>query len=72
MVEFCKSCGVSLAKGDLTIYKGQSFISHDYICPECGQLANPTLRPNTPQPTHEYDIVFRGGRIETAKTPRGR
>lgn len=66
MVEFCKACGVSLPKGDLTIKEGEIFTSYDYICPECGNLANPPLQSTSEinvEPTEEKDIIIRNGEI---------
>jgi hypothetical protein len=72
MVEFCqnKGCKQSLPVGDMTIRKGKKFTSHDYPCPHCGKLANPSKETVTtkkavdPQP--DKDIVISGGnaRIE--------
>lgn len=69
MVEFCTSCGTSLPKGDLTIKGGELFTSHDYVCPQCGKIANPCkVHPPKaePEPGAETDLVIQGGQVEQA------
>lgn len=73
MVEFCRQCGGSLARGDLTFWMGEMFTSGDYQCPFCGQAANPeepkTGRPAPELPTDEQDVIFRRGKSETKSPP---
>lgn len=65
MVEFCTVCGTSLPKGDLTIRDGKFFTSPDYMCPSCGQLANPSGEEEAESEiSTEQDIVFRQGNRE--------
>jgi hypothetical protein len=73
MVEFCRRCGGSLARGDLTFWMGEMFTSADYLCPFCGKSANPeapkTERPAPEPPAADTDLVFRQGKTETRKAP---
>ena len=66
MVQFCTLCGTSLPKGDLTIKKGEIFTSHDYSCPDCGDVANPDKKTKKKEllPTKSKDVVFRKGKVE--------
>ena len=66
MVEFCTLCETSLPKGDLTVKKGEIFTSHDYTCPDCGDIANPPKKAEKKEllPTKEKDVVFRKGKAE--------
>ena len=69
MVEFCRQCAGSLARGDLTFWMGEMFTSGDYLCPLCEKPANPhapkteASLPEAPKP--EQDLVFRKGRMES-------
>ena len=69
MVEFCRQCGGSLARGDLTFWMGEMFTSPDYACPFCGQAANPEApkieREDPHPPDPEVEIVFRRGKTES-------
>ena len=63
MVEFCKKCSVSLPTGDVTIKGGKIFTSMDYVCPECGELANPNKDDKRyMEPTDEKDVTIKNGR----------
>ena len=68
MVEFCRQCGGSLARGDLTFWMGEMFTSSDYSCPFCGKTANPdapkTEGEGLEPPPPGTDLVFRKGRAE--------
>ena len=64
MVEFCTACGTSLPKGDLTFKGGELFTSRDFSCPSCGDLANPSGDPETPEPSAEKDLVIKKGKVE--------
>ncbi len=63
MVEFCTNCGGALPKGDLTIKGGELFTSHDYVCPNCRNVANPdkAKKPVAPEPDTEHDLVIKQG-----------
>ena len=63
MIEFCRACKVSLPKSDLTIKDGKVFASHDYICPECGKLANPSGNSVGLEPDENVDVIVKDGRI---------
>lgn len=67
-VEFCTNCKESLPRGDLTFKSGRAYTSHDYVCPSCGKLANPSSEPPTahPDPEPNRDLVIHDGeaRIE--------
>jgi hypothetical protein len=69
MVEFCRRCGGSLARGDLTFWMGEMFTSSDYLCPFCGKSANPEgpkhERAAPEVPSADMDIVFNRGKTET-------
>jgi hypothetical protein len=73
MVEFCRHCGGSLARGDLTFWMGEMFTSADYQCPFCGQGANPETpkieRPAPEPPPPDHELVFRKGTTETRPAP---
>jgi hypothetical protein len=73
MVEFCRQCGGSLARGDLTFWMGEMFTSPDYLCPFCGKPAHPDApkaeRPPPPVPDAGLDVVFRKGKAETQTPP---
>ena len=73
MVEFCRQCGGSLARGDLTFWMGEMFTSGDYLCPFCGRAANPETpkheHPAPEPPAPETDLVFRKGKAETQPQP---
>jgi hypothetical protein len=73
MVEFCRQCGGSLARGDLTFWMGEMFTSADYLCPFCGKHAHPDApkadRPAPPAPDADTDLVFRKGKAETQAPP---
>jgi hypothetical protein len=66
-VEFCTECKESLPRGDLTIKEGRVYTSHDYICPHCGQQANPNRRIEkpVPEPAPERDLVIREGEVRS-------
>lgn len=62
MVEFCKSCGVSMPLGDLTIKEGNVFTSPDYHCPICGKLAAPAgVVAELPEVPDNGDMVVKDG-----------
>lgn len=63
MIEFCRSCKVSLPKSDLTIRDGKVFASHDYICQECGKLANPAENGISFEPTESVDVIIKDGQV---------
>lgn len=67
-VEFCTNCKESLPKGDMSFKAGKGYTSHDYICPSCGKLANPSKESVAaqPDPESDRDLVIREGdaRIE--------
>jgi len=69
MVEFCRQCGGSLARGDLTYWMGEMFTSADYLCPFCNRHANPEApkidRAVPEPPAPESDLVFKRGKAET-------
>ena len=69
MVEFCRQCGGSLARGDLSFWMGEMFTSPDYLCPFCGKLAHPDSpkveRPKPPIPEDGADLVIRRGKAES-------
>ena len=67
MLEFCRSCKVSLPKSDLTIKDGKIFASHDYICPECGKPANPSENGIGIEPDGDVDIVVKDGKAVTKR-----
>ncbi len=73
MVEFCRQCGGSLARGDLTFWMGEMFTSADYLCPFCGKTANPETpkpEPAAPEPPPPgTDLVFRRGKAATEPSP---
>lgn len=61
-VEFCRECKGSLPVGDVTIFKGQKYTSHDFVCPQCGKLANPPAKAKkTLEPEPDRDILVSGG-----------
>jgi hypothetical protein len=63
MVEFCTNCGAALPKGDVTIRGGELFTSHDYVCPNCNNVANPLKgeKPVDPEPDQDHDVVISDG-----------
>ena len=65
-IEFCVHCSVSISKGDVTIKKGKTFTSHDYACPSCGKLANPSkeLQKPMPDPQQGKDLIIKDGNSE--------
>ncbi len=65
MVEFCKACGTSLPRGDVTINKGKLFTSHDYVCPSCGGAANPDPEADEaiPDPETDSEMTFKDGEL---------
>jgi hypothetical protein len=73
MVEFCRTCGGSLARGDLTFWMGEIFTSPDYLCPFCGRHANPDapkVEPAAPEaPDAGSDLVFKEGRSDVKPAP---
>lgn len=66
-VEFCTQCKQSLPRGDVSFKNGQAFTSHDYICPNCGKVANPgkDAAKSAPEPGPEQDVVIRDGESST-------
>lgn len=74
MVEFCRQCGGSLARGDLTFWMGEMFTSGDYLCPFCGKSANPDApkheHPVQEPPAPDTELVFRKGKVETHTPPQ--
>lgn len=67
MVEFCTTCGTSLPKGDLTVKAGSVFTSHDYNCPSCGKIANPSKGGDSENPeiSADSDLVFKRGSVKS-------
>lgn len=63
MVEFCRSCKGSLPRADLTVKEGATYTSHDYVCPQCGRLANPPPNPSRTihEPSRDYDVLIQNG-----------
>ena len=61
-VEFCTQCNQSLPVGDLSFKDGKALTSRDYVCPNCGKIANPdTTAASAAEPSTEKDLVIRGG-----------
>ncbi len=61
-VEFCKHCGASLPRGDITIKDGEQIPSPDYECPKCNHLAGNIQAPNI-EPNEDKDIIVSDGDI---------
>jgi hypothetical protein len=63
MVEFCKSCGVSLPDAEILIINGRIIVSPDYICPECKKPANPGVKMAPTEPAEGKDLIIRDGKV---------
>ena len=68
MVEFCGNCQSSLPRADLTVARGEIFLSHDYVCPFCKTPASSkNVESNDqPLPSDKKDVVVTGGRSAEA------
>ena len=67
-IEFCSSCNVSISKADMTIKDGDKFVSHDFLCPNCGKPANPDKQNSDGkkllEASEENDLIIKEGNAE--------
>lgn len=64
MVEFCGNCNSSLPRADLTVARGEIFLSHDYVCPFCKEPASGrnVESKDLPLPSENKDVVVSDGK----------
>lgn len=65
-IEFCKFCGASMPKADVTIRDGEQYQSTDYECPSCKRNNDPFQNSKNVEPSEDRDIIIRdGGSVTT-------